>query len=133
VARFAVRRLDQVPTVPDADVDWHPFQHHFGLTAFGANLFTARGAGDELIGEHDEVNSAQEELYLLLRGSALFVLDGERHEAEAVSVVAVPDASVRRAAVALEAGAMVLAIGAAPGAYRSTWRSAWFEHVPKFR
>jgi hypothetical protein len=131
--RFAVRRLDEIPTVPEADVEWQPLQHHFGLTAFGANLFTARDAGDELIGEHDEANSGQEELYFVLRGSALFVLDGERHEVQAVSVVAVPDPSVRRAAVALDAGAMVLAVGAAPGAYRSTWRSAWFEHVPKLR
>jgi hypothetical protein len=129
--RFAVRRLDEIPTVPDADADWHPLQHHFGFTAFGANLFTARDAGDELIGEHDEANSGHEELYLLLHGSALFVLDGERHNAEAMSVVAVPDASVRRAAVALEAGTMLLALGARPGAYRSTWRSAWFERVPK--
>jgi hypothetical protein len=131
--RFAVRRLDEIPTVPHAEADWHPLQHHFGLTAFGANLFTARDAGDELIGEHDEANSGQEELYVLLRGSALFVLDGERHNAEAMSIVAVPDSSVRRAAVALEAGAMVLAVGAAPGAFRSTWRAAWFERVPKLR
>ena len=131
--RFAVRRLEEIPTVPDADSDWHPLQHHFGLTAFGANLFTARDAGDELIGAHDETGSGQEELYLVLRGSARFSLDDETHDVVAVGVVAVPDASVTRAAVALEAGTMLLALGAPPSAYSSTWRPAWFEHVPKLR
>ena len=131
--RFAVRRLEEIPRVPDAGFTWYPLQHHLGLTAFGVNLFVAAAAGDELIAEHDERASAQEELYLVLRGSVRFVLDGEDHDAAAVSVVAVPEPAVRRAAVAREADAMLLALGAPPGAYRSTWRPAWFEHVPKLR
>jgi hypothetical protein len=129
--RFAVHRLDEIPTVPDADVDWHPLQHYFGLNTFGANLFIARDPGDELIAEHDESESAQQELYLVLRGAVRFTFDGETRDAPAISVAAVPDASVRRAAVALEPGATMLALGAPPGAYASTWRSAWFESVPK--
>jgi quercetin dioxygenase-like cupin family protein len=131
--RFAVHRLDEIPTVPDADVDWHPLQHYFGLNTFGANLFIARGAGDQLIAEHDESESAQQELYLVLRGAVRFTLDGETHDAPAISVAAVPDNSVRRAAVALEPGATMLALGAPPGQYASTWRPAWFEAVPKLR
>jgi hypothetical protein len=128
--RFAVHRLDEIPTVPDADVDWHPLQHYFGLTTFGANLFIARDNGDELIAEHDESGSGQQELYLVLRGSVRFTFDGETHDAGAISVAAVPEPLVRRTAVALEPGATVLALGASPGAYRSTWRPAWFERVP---
>ena len=104
--RFAVHRLDEIPTVPDADVDWHPLQHYFGIETFGANLFIARDAGDELIAAHD---------------------------AEAISVAAVPEPFVRRAATALEPGSTMLALGAPPGSYRSTWRSSWFEHVPTAR
>ena len=129
--RFAVHRLDEIPTVPDADVDWHPLQHYFGLNTFGANLFIARDPGDELIAEHDESESAQQELYLVLRGAVRFTFDGETRDAPAISVAAVPDASVRRAAVALEPGATMLALGAPPGEYASTWRPAWFESVPK--
>jgi hypothetical protein len=129
--RFAVHRLDEIPTVPDADVDWHPLQHYFGLNTFGANLFIARDPGDELIAEHDESESAQQELYLVLRGAVRFTFDGEMRDAPAISVAAVPDATVRRAAVALEPGATMLALGAPPGEYASTWRSAWFESVPK--
>lgn len=131
--RFAVRRLEETPTVPDADVAWYPLQHHFGLTTFGANLFVARGPNDELISEHDESASGQEELYLVLRGSVRFELDGETHDVESVGVVAVTEPSVRRSAVALDAGAMLLGLGAPPGEYRSTWRPAWFERVPKLR
>jgi len=129
--RFAVHRLDEIPTVPDADVDWHPLQHYFGLNTFGANLFIARDPGDELIAEHDESESAQQELYLVLRGAVRFTFDGETRDAPAISVAAVPDASVRRAAIALEPGATMLALGAPPGEYASTWRPAWFESVPK--
>ena len=128
--RFAVHRLDEIPTVPDADVDWHPLQHYFGLTTFGANLFVARDAGDELIAEHDESGSGQQELYLVLRGAVRFTFDGETHDAGAISVAAVPDPLVRRAAAALEPGSTILALGAPSGEYASTWRSSWFERVP---
>ena len=84
-----------------------------------------------MIAEHDESDSAQQELYLVLRGSVRFTFDGETRDAAAISVAAVPDTSVRRAAVALEPGATMLALGAPPGEYHSTWRPAWFESVPK--
>ena len=129
--RFAVHRLDEIPTVPDADVDWHPLQHYFGLNTFGANLFVARDVGDELVAAHDETGSAQQELYLVLRGAVRFTFDDENRDAAAISVAAVPDTSVRRSAVALEPGATMLAIGAPPGEYASTWRQSWFESVPK--
>jgi hypothetical protein len=129
--RFAVHRLDEIPTVPDADVDWHPLQHYFGLNTFGANLFVARDVGDELVAAHDETDSAQQELYLVLRGAVRFTFDEETRDAAAISVAAVPDTSVRRSAVALEPGATMLALGASPGEYASTWRPSWFESVPK--
>jgi quercetin dioxygenase-like cupin family protein len=130
--RYAVRRLDEVPTVPGAEVRWHPLQHHFRLSAFGANVFAAERAGDELIAEHDEAESRQEELYVVLRGTVRFVLDGDEFTAEALTVVAITDPSVRRAAVAAEAGATLLAMGAeARDEFRSTWRSTWFADVPQ--
>ena len=76
---------------------------------------------------------AQQELYLVLRGAVRFTLDGETHDAAAISVATVPDTSVRRAAVAVRPGATMLALGAPPGWYASTRRPAWFEAVPKLR
>ena len=130
--RYAVRKLDEVPTVPGAGVRWHPLQHHFRLSAFGANVFAAESEGDELIGEHDETASGQEELYIVLRGAVRFSLDGETHTVEALGVVAVTDPSVRRSATAMEPGATLLALGAeACAEFHSTWRSTWFADVPQ--
>jgi hypothetical protein len=132
VARFAVRRLDEIPTVPESSFAWYPLQHHFGLDAFGANVFVATQAGDVLVGEHDEGESGQQELYVVVRGTVDFTLDDERHQADAITVVAVIDPFVRRHAVARAPGATLLAVGAEPaGEFHSTWRRGWFEHVPR--
>ena len=131
---YWVKRLDDVPLVPtddQEDSDWYPLQHHFGLSAFGVNAF-AGDAGTELVAEHDERASGQEELYLVVRGAARFTLNGEEHDAAAVSVVAVPDTAVTRAAVATEDGTIVLAVGApAESGFATTWTSAHFERVPR--
>jgi hypothetical protein len=131
---YWVRRLDEVPLIPTDDpddFDWYPLQHHFGLSAFGVNAFGG-DAGVHLVAEHDELESRQEELYVVLRGSTRFTLNGETHDASAISVVAVPDPAVTRAAVATEDGTLLLALGASPDSgFATTWRSTHFEHVPR--
>jgi hypothetical protein len=131
---FAVRRLEDVPRVPTEpdDPDWYPLQHHFGLTAFGANVYVARVAGGELIGDHDERGSDQEEVYLVTAGEAAFVVAGERFDAPAVTVVAIPDPSVRRAATGKAAGTTIVAIGSERrDAFRTSWQPHHFENVPR--
>lgn len=125
--------LEEVPraayTEPGAA--WYPLQHVFGLTAFGANAFVAEAEGDELVGEHDERGSGQEELYLVVAGAARFALDDETVEARAVAAVAVREPSVTRSAVALEPGTTLLAFGGLPrDDFRSTWWDDHFEGVP---
>jgi hypothetical protein len=119
--------LAEIPLVPEdepGDPAWHALQHHFGLTAFGANVYVARDAGDDLLGVHDEVASGQEELYVVLAGTARFTLGGEEVPAGPLTVVAVPDPAVVRSAVAAEPGTMVLALG---GQRREQFRSSWDE------
>ena len=94
-----MKRLDEIPLVPEdepGDPLWYPLQHHFGFTAFGVNVYTAPEAGGSLIGNHDEADSEQEELYLVTAGSARFTIDGEETLVPAGSVVAITDP--RRAA-----------------------------------
>jgi hypothetical protein len=132
--RYAVRRLDEVPTMAGGakDPHWHALQHYFGFTAFGANVYVAKSDGDELVAGHDEAGSAQEELYVVTAGEARFVLDGEQFDAPAVSVVAVPDPSVRRAATARSAGTTIVAIGGErQTAFHSSWQPHHFENAPK--
>jgi quercetin dioxygenase-like cupin family protein len=129
------RRLSEIPRIPPeepGDPDWYPVQHHFGLTAFGANVYVAPDAGHELIGEHDETHSGHEELYYLATGRARFTLDAEESELEAGTVVAVPDPAVRRRAVALEPGTTLVAVGGpANPEFVSSWRPDHFEGVPR--
>jgi quercetin dioxygenase-like cupin family protein len=132
--RYWVKRLDELPLVPTDDpddYDWYPIQHHFGLSAFGVNAFGG-DAGTRFVHDHDETASNQEELYVVLRGTARFTLEGEELEAGALSVVAIPDPGVRRAAVAVEDGTLLLAFGAPVGSgFHTTWRTEHFEHVPR--
>jgi hypothetical protein len=102
------------------------------LTAFGANVYVAREAGDDLLGEHDETKSGQEELYLVIAGEASFALDGETIAAPAVTVVAVPDPGVVRGAKAKTAGTAVVALGGeSREAFSSSWQPKWFEGAPQ--
>ena len=131
MARYAVRNLDDIPSIDDEGVDWKPLQHFFRLTAFGINVYRAPEPGMPLIGDHDEAGGAHEELYLVLEGSVAFTIDGDTHECLAGTVVAIADPSVRRAAIASSAGAAVLAVGnRAADQFESTWRPEHFEGVP---
>jgi hypothetical protein len=131
---YWVKRLDEVPLVPEdepGDPLWYPLQHHFGFTAFGANVYTAPEAEGSLIGEHDESDSEQEELYLVTAGSARFRIGGEEHVVPAGAVVAITDPAVRRTAVAAEPGTTLVVVGGrrAP-AFESSWQPGHFTDVP---
>lgn len=131
---YWVKRLDEIPLVPTDDpddFDWYPLQHHFRLGAFGVNAFGG-AAGTSVVAEHDERKSGQEELYVVIRGAARFTLNGEEHDARAISVVAIPDPAVSRAAVATENGTIVLAVGApADSGFATTWNRANFGQLPQ--
>jgi hypothetical protein len=105
--------------VPYTDARWTPIRNHFGITAFGVNAYTARKAGDRLIGEHDHADPADEqheELYFVHSGHARFRLDGREVDAPAGTFVSVPDVSTVRSATALADDTVVLVVGGEPGA-----------------
>ena len=129
-----VKRLDEIPLVPEeepGDPLWYPLQHHFGFTAFGVNVYTAPEAEGSLIGDHDEADSEQEELYLVTAGSARFTIDGQDELAAAGTVVAITDPAVRRSAIAAEPGTTLVVVGGrrAP-AFESSWHAQHFTDVP---
>ena len=100
-------------------------REHLGIRAFGINAYTP-GEDGTLITEHEEAESGQEELYIVLHGNATFELDGETVDAPAGTFVAVaPEA--RRSATG---DATILAVGATPGeAYEGIdWGDAWPYH-----
>jgi tetratricopeptide (TPR) repeat protein len=115
VSGYAVARLDEIAELNDGRVPWRPVRHHFGITSFGINTWTARDAGDRIINEHDESEpDLQEELYFVVRGRASFELEGERLDAPVGTFIFVRP-GVKRSAFAEEPGTTVLALGGVPG------------------
>jgi tetratricopeptide (TPR) repeat protein len=122
MTRWKTAQLDEIPIVDDGRTPLRPVRHHLGIQAFGLNAFVARGAGESAVNEHDEADSGDEELYIVVSGHALFGIDGEEVDApEGTLVFVEPEA--KRSAVARDAGTTILAVGAKPGeAYRpSGW------------
>jgi uncharacterized cupin superfamily protein len=132
--RWTVRSITDLEVVPDGEPDdplWYPLQHALGIGTFGANVFVARHADQLLVAEHDERGSGQQELYLMLDGSAVFELDGEEARLERGDALAVTDPGVCRRARALTAGTTMLIVGAANGRFESTWNPAHFADLPR--
>lgn len=86
------------------------------ISSFGIQAFSAPGSVD-VIREHDETllgEAGQEELYVVLNGSATFEIDGESFEAPAGSLVHVQP-TAKRKATATDDGTTILAVGGTPG------------------
>jgi tetratricopeptide (TPR) repeat protein len=126
MAGYAVARLDEIEEQDDGRCPVRPVRHHFGITSFGVNAWTARNVGDRIINEHDESDpDAHEELYLVLRGRAVFELDGDRVPAPAGTFVSVRP-GVKRTAFAEQADTTIIALGGTPGkAYEPTGWELW--------
>jgi tetratricopeptide (TPR) repeat protein len=104
---------------------WIQIRKHFGIDAFGVNAWKGDEAGAEVIPEHDETSVEHEELYFVVSGRATFTIAGESVDAPAGTLLFVRDPSLRRGAIAADAGTTVLTIGAKPGeAFSvSTWEA----------
>ena len=134
MARWTVSEITTVPRVSDNGPDdpaWYPLQHALGIDTFGLNLFVATRAQQTLVEEHEESESGQQELYLLLEGESVFELDGEQVPLHPGMVVAVIEPSVRRSAKAVTPGTRLLVVGAAPSPFVSTWNPSHFSDIPR--
>ena len=89
-----------------------PLRHRLGLSAFGANCWTAE-VGKAIVPRHEE-DSGNEELYVVVRGRARFLVDGEELDAPTGTLVHVRAGEMREA-FAEDPGTIVLAAGATPG------------------
>jgi hypothetical protein len=125
VNSYEVARLDEIDELTDGRQPWRPVRHHFGITSFGINAWTAPEAGDRIINEHDESDDGTEELYLVQQGQARFEIDGEHLNAPAGTFVFVPG-GVKRTAFAEEPGTTIVAVGGIPGkAYEPSGWELW--------
>jgi hypothetical protein len=112
-----IARIDDLPSIPVAGVNWRPVRRELDVRAFGVNAYTA-DAGELLIEEHDETGDGagrHEEMYVVVAGHARFTIDGSEYDAPAGTIVFLPDASSQRSAVAVVDGTTALVVGGRPG------------------
>ena len=95
--------------------------------------WTAHAAGDLVINEHDEGDpTADQELFLVLRGHAVFELDGDRVDAPAGTLVFAPPRT-KRTASAKEDGTTIIALEGTPGqAYEARGWELWAPLAPLY-
>jgi len=90
-----------------------PLRRRLGFRPFGLNVWEGPGAGDQVIERHREAGG-DEELYVVLRGTARFTLGDETFDAPVGTLVHAPPGTLREA-TAVEAGTTILALGAKAG------------------
>jgi hypothetical protein len=111
---YSSSRIDDLPTIWDGMCKL--VRSGLGLSAFGANVLDI--GPDYTTTDHTESATGQEELYLVLRGSATLLIGaaGEEQSVELVpEVVARVAPEARRLFHTGPEGARLLIIGGAPG------------------
>jgi tetratricopeptide (TPR) repeat protein len=132
---YEIAHVDDLEAIPIAHgLVWRPVRRRFDIHALGVNAYTSEAVGDQVVEEHTESQLGHEEIYVVLRGSATFTLDGEEVELAAGSLVHIADPDVRRVAISREPDTVVLAFGGKPGEpyVVSAWE-AMFAAMPAAR
>jgi hypothetical protein len=120
---YVFARLDELEAAPilapgatDDGRQRFDVRRRLEITSFGVQAFRAPD-GVDVVREHDETllgEAGQEELYVVLNGTATFEIDADSFEAPAGSLVQVrPEA--KRKATAAEDGTTILVVGGTPG------------------
>jgi hypothetical protein len=134
MAAYVIAHLDEIEEFPDAGSHYRPIRHQLGITAFGVTAWTAHAAGDPVINEHDEDDpTADQELFLVLRGHAVFELDGNRVDAPAGTLVFAPPRT-KRSASAREEGTTIILVEGTPGkGYEARGWELWAPLAPLYQ
>jgi quercetin dioxygenase-like cupin family protein len=134
-AAYEVAHVDDLEAVPIAHgLVWRPVRRRFDVRAFGINAYTSEAVGGQVVEEHTESQLGHEEMYVVLRGSATFTLDGEDVDVDAGSLVHIADPEVRRVAISHDPETAVLALGGKPGEpYTVSAWEAMFAAMPATR
>jgi quercetin dioxygenase-like cupin family protein len=91
---YGIKRSDEFERMEGSgDCTWLLARKALGTAAFGYNLVEIAPGGQ--IPEHDESESGQVELYVILEGEAVMRLDGEDHPAPAGTFASIEPAATR--------------------------------------
>lgn len=121
MADYTIKHRDEFETMEGSgEATWLLARKALGTSAFGYNLVEIAPGGQ--IPEHDEAQSGQVELYIVLEGEATLRLDGEDHEAPAGTFASIEPPASRTILNRSDAPVTALLIGADS--------SGSFEHSP---
>ncbi|HEY1284548.1 MAG TPA: cupin domain-containing protein [Solirubrobacterales bacterium] len=81
-ANFSIKHRDEFETMEGSgECAWRLARKGLGTSSFGFNLVEIGPGGQ--IPEHDESESGQDEVYIVLEGEAVMRIEGEDHPAPA--------------------------------------------------
>ncbi|MGH3075179.1 MAG: hypothetical protein ACRDQC_09640 [Gaiellales bacterium] len=105
--------LSDHPTIDTEYGRWQPLNGPLGVGGFGISAIVC-DPGEAFDIEHDESESGQQEVYVVVAGRAAFQIGDESVEAGPGEVASAPDPMAKRAYRALEPGTRIVCLGAQP-------------------
>jgi quercetin 2,3-dioxygenase len=117
-SNYSIKHRDEFERMEGSgECTWLLARKALGTAAFGYNLVEIAPGGQ--IPEHDEAESRQVELYLILEGEAVLRLDGEDHPAPAGTFASIEPAAKRTILNRSEGTVTAMLIGVEPdGGYK---------------
>jgi quercetin dioxygenase-like cupin family protein len=111
---YTIRHRDEFESMAGSgNCTWRLARKALGTSAFGFNLVEIAPGGG--IPEHDERQSGQVELYVVLEGDATMRLEGEDHPAPAGTFVSIEPPAKRTILNRSDAPVTAMLIGVQPG------------------
>ena len=112
MANYTIKRIDDMEAIYGGA--FKRARAELGVESFGMQVIDMPPNVGDQYPEHDHSGDGQEEVYLVLRGSAEIEIDGERHQLDPDRMVRVGSGVPRRLRTGSE-GARILALGGCPG------------------
>jgi uncharacterized cupin superfamily protein len=113
MGNYAIKHRDEFERMEGSgDCTWLLARKALGTGAFGYNLVEIAPGGQ--IPAHDEAQSGQVEVYAILEGEAVMLLDGEEHPAPAGTFASIEPAANRQILNRSDAKVVALLIGVQP-------------------
>ena len=112
-AGYTIKHRDEFEAMEGSgDTTWKLARKALGTSAFGFNLVEIAPGGQ--IPEHDESESGQVELYVILEGEATLRIEGEDHPAPAGTFASIEPPASRTILNRSDAGVTAMLIGVTP-------------------
>lgn len=111
---YTIKHRDEFESMEGSgEATWRLARKALGTSAFGFNLVEIDPGGE--IPEHDESESGQVELFVILEGEATLRIEGEDHPAPAGTFASIEPPASRTILNRSEAPVTALLIGVHPG------------------